>query len=267
MAKPANKKVFTIKDSKGKEVKLAVRKPKQEESKELQVAYNIALREAIDSKAILQQKVEQVLREQGVWDDAKEKEIKEVERKIIDGEKKLAMGGIKKSEAKALALEMRRLRRKRQELLSVRVSMDANTAQAQAENARFNNYVSKCTVYNETDERLFKSHDDYLAWLEDKDQAPTMGTILTNAMQFFYDMDPEADKKLPENKFLIQHGFMNDKLQLIRPDKKLVDDEGRLVDDEGRFINEAGEYVDAEGNRVDKDGNFVFKDAAPFIDG
>lgn len=262
-----NKKVFTVKDSKGKEVKLAVRKPKQEEAKELQVAYNLALREAIDSKAILREKVDQVLREQGVWDDLKEKEVKELEKEIIEGEKVLGRGGIKKSEAKVLALKLRKLRRKRQELLGARAALDANTAQAQAENNRFNHYVSKCTVYNENEEKVFKSHDEYLASLEDKDQAVVLGNILMNAMHFFYDIDPDAEKKLPENKFLIQYGYMNDKLQLIRADKKTVDEEGRLVDEEGRFINEAGEYVDAEGNRVDKDGNFVFNDASPFIDG
>ena len=52
----------------GEEVTVYVKLPDAKENKEAQLAYNKAFREALQSGAILRQKLSQVMEEQGVWD-------------------------------------------------------------------------------------------------------------------------------------------------------------------------------------------------------
>ena len=47
-------------------------------------------------------------------------------------------------------------------VISERTDYESNTAEGQAENARFNSLVSSCTVYNDTGKPVFNSMDDYL---------------------------------------------------------------------------------------------------------
>jgi hypothetical protein len=80
-----------------------------------------------------------------------------------------------------------------------------------------------------------------------------------------YCLDNDYEEKLPENKFLKQYKFVDDKLRFINKEGKLVDEEGRLLDENGRFINDKGEYVDKDGNLVTLDGEYVVE-FKPFLD-
>ena len=75
-------------------------------NKQAQLAYNRAFRDALQSGAILRQKLDDVLRDQEIWDDKKEARYNEILRTLNDNEKDLKQGGIKLSEAKDLAEEM-----------------------------------------------------------------------------------------------------------------------------------------------------------------
>jgi hypothetical protein len=195
------------------------------------------------------------------WNDEKEAEAKKLEDKIKDLRKKILEGGFKKSEGKKLAVECKKADLELRQLRSAKNSIDANTAQSQAFAAQFNKLVSLCTVYNDTDEPYFSDYDDFLEKQDDKvtiEAATKLAYLQQN-------LDPDFEKKFPENKFLIEHGFFNEKLQWINKDGKLTDEEGRLVNDEGRFVNENGEYIDRDGNRVDEDGNPVVE-SKPVLD-
>jgi hypothetical protein len=180
---------------------------------------------------------------------------------LLDGEKKLAKGGIQLAEAKNIALNMKKLREELRELISVKTNLDTHTAEGQADNARFNYLVSACTVYNETKEPYFKNYEDYT------NRSSDLVAILS-AQQLagmLYGLDNDYESKLPENKFLKTYKFVDDKLRFINKEGKLVDSEGRLIDDNGRFINEKGEFVDKNGNLVNKDGDYVVE-FSPFLD-
>ena len=246
----------------GGDVELAVLKPTQQHLREAQKVYNTTFATAIkEDGCILREKLDDVMRSQGLWDDAKESEFKRINQEIHQKERVFAVGGVKKSEAKQVALELKKLRLELRRLLSIRTSLDANTAQGQADNARFNYLVSVCTVYNNDSRRYYKNMDEYLDKADD-DVAIQAATLLSNML---YGIDSNYEAKLPENQFLVKFGYVDSKLRLIDDVGRLVDNDGRLIDEEGRFINEEGKYVDVNGELIDKDGNFIV-DFKPFLD-
>lgn len=256
-----NKKVFEVEN-----VKYAVLRPSSKIMQQGQIVYNSAFRQAVKPDngkpgAIVRAALEDVLREQKLWDDAKQKKYEELQTKLLAGDKRLHEGGFKLTEARALALDMRRWRAELRRLLADRNSLDANTAEAQAENARFNYYVSACTVKADSGKPVWQNEDEYLA-NADTPMAEQAARLLS---VFVFGLDEEWESKLPENVWLKKYGFINDKLHLIDKQKRLIDSEGRLVNEDGRYINEKNEFVDRDGNLLTEDGQYKVE-FKPFLD-
>jgi hypothetical protein len=256
----ANKKVVKVEIG-GKEVELAVLRPNAKVRQDAQKVYNKAFRDAVESGAILRAKIESVMREQKLWDDAKEAELRKLQGQIAEKERKIRGGGIKLSEAREMAIQLRRDRGELRALNSERMSLDNNSCEAQADNAQFNFFVSACTVHANDGKPYFKSYEDYMT----KEDDPAVGPAASALAKIIYNLEDDYEKKLPENQFLLKFKFADDSLHLIDKQGRKIDADGRLVDEEGRYINEAGEYVDREGNRVDADGNYLV-DEKPFLD-
>ena len=255
-----NKKQFKVTlDS--KEIELCVVRPNVKQRQEGQKIYNKAFRDAVESGAILRGKVNNVMREQNLWDDNKEAEYRKLLEKINGAERKIKSGGIKLNQAKDLALEMRKDRAELRALTSERSSLDNNTAEGQADNAQFNYWVSSCTVYSETGKTYFGNYEDYL----NRDDDPATGQAAGSLAMLLYNLDPDYEKKLPENQFLAKYNFVDEELHLVDKTGRRVDSEGRLVNKDGRYINEAGELIDINGNRVNEEGDYVV-DFSPFLD-
>ena len=244
-----------------KEVELAVLRPNASQAKDAQLAYNSAFADAVKSGALLRAKLENVLIEQGVWDEKKQERNDELIKNINDSEQSLAKGGIKLAEAKGVALEMRRHRAELRMLISERTDYESNTAEGQAENARFNSLVSSCTVYNDTGKAVYKNLDDYLNRSTEEAASGAAGQF-ANMM---YGLDDDYEKNLPENQFLHTYKFVDKDLRLLNKDGDLVDLEGRLIDKDGRFIDKDGNFIDIDGNPVSEEGDYKFE-FQPFLD-
>ena len=275
--------VVVSNDEDGNEVKVAVIKPKSKELREAQLSYNRAFRDALESGALLRQKLEDHMREQGIWDDAKQNRYDEINTTILEGEKKLAKGGISLSEAKTLALDMRVARAELRELIAERTVMDGNTAEGQSDNARFNALILECVVsVDNNNVKRFNSAEEY----DSVASQPWAVEAASELANMLYDLDPNYDKNLAENKFLTDYNFVDEDLRLVNDDGHLVDSEGRLINEEGRFIayrTEKGKkekdseqvyFVNRDGEEVvlvTKDGEEVWvkislKERKPFLD-
>lgn len=244
-----------------KEVTLLVRAPSLQDQREATKVYNTAFSDALKAKAVVRAKLDDLLVEQGLWDDKKQFEFTSLQSQILENERKLAKGGIPLSEAKKVALEMKKLREELRDLIGIKTNLDTHTAEGQADNARFNYLVSACTVYNDNKRPYFNSYDDYL----NKATDPVAILAAQNLAGMLYGLENDYEEKLPENKFLKQYKFVDDKLRLINKDGKLVDQDGKLIDELGRFINDKGELVDKDGNPVDQTGEYVLE-FKPFLD-
>lgn len=245
----------------GKDQDFTIKSPSLGDQREAQKVYNQAFSDAVKSGCIVRARLDDLLKEQGLWDDNKQMRFNTLQQEILDNEKALAKGGISLKTAKNIALSMKRTREELRELISVRTNLDNHTAEGQADNARFNYLIASCLVYSSTKEKYFKSYEEYLTRASEP-VAIKAAQVLANML---YGLDSDYEKKLPENKFLTKYKFVDDKLRLVNKEGKLVDAEGRLIDEFGRFINEQGQYVDKNGNLVDENGDYLLE-SKPFTD-
>jgi len=237
-----------------KDLKFRIYEPTLEDQRNANKARNEAFNDAISSKAPLRSQLTSRMRDNGTWTKEQDEQFEKLSREINDAEKKLAEGGFSLTEAKQLAIDVRRKRLERRALLSEMSQLDNNTAEGQADNMAFNYLVSACTmVYNENgkEEKYFADLNDYL----NRSTSDIAFSAATKLSSLIYGIGDDVEKALPENKFLVDFGFATE-------DLKLVDGQGRLVDEEGRLINEDGHYIDEQGNLTDRDGNPVNEDGS-----
>tara|TARA_A100001201_G_scaffold143346_1_gene144611 strand:+ start:37 stop:999 length:963 start_codon:yes stop_codon:yes gene_type:complete len=267
----------TGEDLDGNEVTVFVKKPTTKEYRESQAEYNRAFRAALESGAVLKKKLNQYMRDQGLWDDEKDAQEQALLDKVSESEKALKKGGIPLSEAKELALDLRKTRAKFRSLIAERTVLDANTVEGQADNARFNSLVTLCVMKEDQTTPLFNTLEEY----EKADVHPYITKAASTLANFMYDLDPNYDKNLTENKFLKTYKFANEEDELVNADGHTVaiDDEGveRLINEDGRYIAyrtdegyknqdpEQAYFVNSDGEEIDKDGELV-ADFLPFLD-
>lgn len=244
-----------------KETTFEIRPITLADQREAQKIYNQAFSDAVKSGSIVRARLDDLLKEQGLWDDNKQREFVTIQTKLANNEQLLAKGGISIKQARSVAIDMKRLREQMRDLIAVKTELDTHTAEGQADNARFNYLVSVCVVYKDNKQQYFKSYEDYL------NRAVTPVAILgaQKLASIMYGLDSDFEKKLPENKFLITYKLVNEDLEYIDSKGRPVDEEGRLIDENGRFINEEGKFVDKDGNLVDDKGDYVIE-FKPFLD-
>ena len=243
------KRTFTVD---GKEY--AVYKPNSEQSENGSLEYARVFSKAVKSGALLRETIEGYMREQGIWDNEKDLQYVNLLESINKAEKSLKKGGIKLSEAKDIAFKMKNDRFMLQNLIAEKNSLDTNTAQGQAETARFNYLLVKCLVYNDDGNPVYKDRDDYLR-NEESEVAQRSAAIFAN---MWYGLEEDYDKTLPENKFLKQWDVVDEELRLLNDEGELIDPYGRRVNEDGRFIDEDGNFIDVDGDPLNKEGDYDF---------
>jgi hypothetical protein len=246
------KDTFKSKTEDGVEVELSVKRPDIKVLDEAQAVFNRTFSQAIKNKAPLRAAVDKIVREQNIWDDERQAELDSLDAEIETSELKVrqrAASGLKKLELRKVAVELRKLRMKRLLMLAQKNNLDNVTCESQAENRRFDFLVSACTKYEDTGELVFKSLEDYLNRANEQvaiDAASHLAMLVHN-------FDPDYQKKLPENKFLLDYKYCNDDLHLIDKDGNLCDEDFKLVDSDGFYLKD-GKRVDKDGNEINDDG-------------
>lgn len=262
--KVVNKKVFTAKVD-GKDVELAVRKPDLKTQQKGQVVYSSEFCRLVKPTgdkpgAIVRAALDNVMRNQGLWDDAKQKRWDELQKSLLNAELRLAKGGGRLTELRNVAIQMRRDRNALRELLAARNELDTNTAEAQAENAKFNFYVATNTVYSTDGKPFFANEDDYIARAGEE----AAQKAAQNMASLLYGLEENFEAKLPENKFLLEKKLVRaSDLHLLDRDGNLVDGKGRRVNENGQLINDKGEPVDSDGNVLTETGEFKVEFVEP----
>ena len=260
MDKVENKRSFTVKVNK-EDVELCVLKPTQKQIAEGQKVYNKSFKEALESGALLRARLDGEMRSQNIWNDKKQEEFDKLSDELRELKYQLDAGGIKLSEAKKIALKMQKNRREINNLTSDKTQLDSNTVEAQAENSRFNHYVSICTVYNKDGSLFFKNQEDYFK----KGVEDYTTECARQLMLLLYGMESNYEQNYPENKFLLENKFVDSKLRLVDNTGRLVSEDGLLIREDGRYVNNDGKLIDKHGRLVDEEGNFVIE-RKPFLD-
>jgi hypothetical protein len=256
----AIKKTIKAKTEDGKEITLCIKTPTASELQKAQMEANKVFRLALESGALLRTKLIEFLVAQGLWNDEMQAKLEALADKIYEKERILLAGGIKRSEAKKVCVEITDLRVEQHKLLLDQRKYDLYTAEAQAENANFDFLVSVC-VLDEEGNRYFANLDDYKNRAIE-DAASEAASAVAEVVKGY---DPDWEKKLPENKFLLQHKFVNEDLKFIDKDGNLVDYSGRPMDKDGYHVNDKGERVNLAGEKIDNEGQ-VIMEFKPLLD-
>ena len=241
-------------------VKVLLKSPGAKEYRDSQMEYNKAFRKALDSGALLRQKLSDYMEQQGIWDDEKQKKNDEFVAKIQSKEELLKGGGIRLSEAKEIALELRVLRAEFRDFLAERNTLDQNSAEGQADNARFSELVRLCMLNPKTKQPYFPTQKDY----DESGDQPWVIEAASELASMIYGLDPDYDNKLTENKFLKEFDFVNKDLRLVNEAGHLVDSEGRLINEDGRFV--AYKTEEAEKNQDEDQVYFVNREGEEVIE-
>ena len=268
------KNLVTGKDKKGNEVTVFVKTPSSQDYRDSQVEYNKSFREALESGALLRQKLTDYMKEQGIWDDDKQKEHDALLDNITSQSETLQKGGIPLKDGKEIALSMRKKRAEFRLLIAERTALDTNSVEGQADNARFNALVCLCILDPNSKTPIFKRQEDY----EKLDREPWVVNAASNLANKIYEIDPNYDKNLTENKFLVNYNFAqydedNNAFPLVNNDGHLIalDEDGteRLINEQGRYIayhEDGSEYfVNLDGEEINEDGDKVVQ-FSPFLD-
>ncbi len=245
-------------DKEGNEVKVLLRQPTAQDYRDSQIEYNKAFTAALKSKAPLRQKLVSYMRDNEVWDDEKQKQHDELISEISACEDKLKGGGIKLSEAREVALLLRGKREDFRELLSEKNALDQNSAEGQADNARFSELIRLCMLDPNSKKPCFVDQKAY----DSQAEQPWVVKAASELAGMIYGLDPDYDKNLEENKFLKEFNFVNEELEFINEDGHTVDSEGRLINEDGRYIAYRTEKAKEEKDQskvyfVNRDGEEV----------
>jgi len=247
-------------DADGKEKVVYVVSPSPSANREAQMEYNRTFKDAIQSGALLKQKLQAVMEEQDVWSEEKQTRYENILEVVMKKERLLQKGGIKLSQAKKVALEIRELRIEFRDLIAEKNSMDSNTAEGQADNARFT-YLAYACLVDEEGQKVFNNFDHY----KDNDDEPFVIEAARELAQVLYGLDPDYEKNLEENQFLQDYEFVDKDLRWIDKEGRYTDIDGKLIDESGRYIDEEGNFIDREGNKVTKEGG-LDEGFSPFLD-
>jgi hypothetical protein len=246
---------FTVKLN-GQDISLKVVRPTHKQRTESDRVKNTIFRQSVQGGAYLMTELDNELKKRGFWDEEKEIKIKELQNFIRNAVKKLNEGGFDINEAKNLAIEISGKRVELMSLSTVRADFIDKTAEGQANNAAFDYLVSQCAVYNDTGKTYFSSYDEYIIRKGDEDAVECASKLY----ELLYNrINDDTLMNLPENQFLREFKFVDNKMRLINEDGKLVDDQGRLIDEEGNWINDQGQKIDIYGNILGEDGKPIIK--------
>jgi hypothetical protein len=238
-----------------KDVEFKVYEPTLADQRESSKVRNGAFNDAVRSGAMLRAEIAQELEKRKIWNEDRQIKMDDLTEKIDTAEKRIDEGGFDLGEAKQLALDVVKWRADRRELMGDLASLNNETAEGQADNMAFNYLVSQCLVYNKegTEVKFFADLEDYL----NSTTNSTVAIVAANKlMELQYGISGDADKKLPENRFLIDFGFADDKLRLVNEDGHFVDVNGKLINEDNQFVDEDGNLIDKDGNLLNKDGSF-----------
>jgi len=254
MVKLINKVDRTVTLDDKTEIKIYVQRPNNNLVKLADRHKSKAWNQAVQDDVLTKKELAALMKKRGVWDEKKDEHEDDITRRIVKLEQELYIGHGKRkpkvSEGRDIAIDIRRARMELRDLIADRISLEDNTAESLADNARFDFLVAHCTYY-ENGSRVYNSFEEYNQKSADEiafSAASALGEIL-------YNLDSSFEKNLPENKFLDRFGLVNDDLSLIDPNTgETIDTEGHRIDEEGYLLDDDDNRIDREGNKINEEG-------------
>ena len=227
------RKEFTVKNENDEDINLCVREPLEEDIEEANRVYASKVGQLMrlpkDKRPILREKVEEYLRDEGIWTDEDENRVLELSQEIDDLLKKLRKGGMKMSEGRQICVKILDKRREITDIQTKRRSFDEATLENMAESERIDYLVWACTLYSDTG-------DPYWETLEDM-KYDKQNDVYEQGVRYIYStlfgIEEDFEQNLPESKWLKKYSFLDDNMRFVdRKTGKYVDRDGNPIEDQ-----------------------------------
>jgi len=254
----AKQKDILVEKVDGSEIKIVVKRPNASLINKAQKIGAKVWTESVKEGLFTKTSLNEFMQKNGMWDDTKAEKQDNITENIKLLERQIALGvdgrKLKVSEGKRKAIEIRQLRIQLRDLIAEKISLESNTAEGLAENAKFNFLVANCT-YDESGQKVYKNLEEYDENADDEvafSAAAALG-------QMMYNLDNSYEESLPENQFLKKFNLVNDDLSLVDNEGHRVDVDGTLVNDKGWLVNDSGDRIDREGNLLSEAGQMLLQ--------
>ncbi len=230
--------------------------------RESEVITNKAFQKGInEDKLLLAAEIDSILAKRNFDFEAESKQIDEISGKIRQATVELLAGKVNgrpitKLEGRALALSIQKLRQELDEVGQTRSALYQRTAERYADGERTSYTLYATIIDPKSGKPFFKSFEDFKENLN----SPVVRDALDILVRRITNGNTNVEARHPENKWLIKHKFMNEKLQLINEKGHACDEDFRLIDENGYYINDTGQRVDKYGNRLDDNGELLIVD-------
>jgi hypothetical protein len=239
-----------------KNKKYTVIKPNNKIRRESDAVYAKAYRQAIKDGYFLEAEVQSILSDRGYNEKESNKSKNLLLQESRKLESKLAKGEISsEEEGRKIAFRVRDLREEYNKIDEAKNELTSQCANTIAENKRFSYFAYACVLDSEG-KRVWDSFDEF-----ESDESEFAYTAASEVLSIIYDDNRVIVKNMEmqkyENKWLIDHGFMDDDFYFLNKEGSRVDTDGRLIDEDFNYINTDGQRVDMLGNLIDEAGQIV----------
>ena len=178
--------------------KYCVKKPSIKNKSKGDLVYAKYFNEALKNGAIIRSRLNEYMLEQGVTTPEKQVEKLKMLREVEDFRKKLSDPELKPDEGRELVTKINLNLASYRLMRMVEIELDQTTAEALADDARFN-YLASCCTFTEDGSLYFKDVDEYLQKLEDGDEVAKVAAVKFASL--VYGTEENEDER-PENVYL-----------------------------------------------------------------
>lgn len=203
----SKERVFTVKDSDGKDRVLRLNVPSQKVLAQGDFIYRQYFSSAIRAGILTNAEANKLLSDREIWGDDNEDVARDLRVKIKDLEDMLGEdSNITEKKGKNVCQQLKKLREELNRTTRVYTSVTDNTAESLAHEARLRYYASECVVDDETGDKIFSDLDDYENRMNEQAAlAAYREAMIANFERILgVDMPNDLGAQYPEDKWLAE---------------------------------------------------------------
>lgn len=191
--------------------KYGLKKLNNKESYDLDIHYKAEYAKALREGCATIAEIDSMIKSRNLEDESHIKEKDALVDELLELEQKLNNEELSKDEKFNAASELMLVRRKLLALNTRLQPMYEVTAEQAAQDARNRLMFIRCFINLDTNKPYFATQEEFNSAPDSEE----IGNAFKEFLFYIYNLDPNFEKDLPENKWLVEHEYLDENLQLI----------------------------------------------------
>ncbi len=227
--------IFKAKDRFGAETEFYLKVPALIEETEAEMQYRIAYSYALKNNILPREKMKELMKSYGIWDEDNEKELQETIKNIAMNELELRSESTKgnKEICIKIANELYQQRIRMWQLFTIQQSAYVNSCEGYAETIRHESLMAACTMVKANNKRYWKDYKEYVSERDENIISDVILKVMNVQSNILNQSRDELLKALPENQWIemAKSDFLEKEVEKAKEElkKKLDNVESNLV--------------------------------------